>query len=83
MVNKIVTKIGKKVAKKTGSKAIKKTSDTIEYFDQRIGWGIKPLNVGEKETIECLKKYPNNLSFCQSIGNKVRDNYNHPWRHKK
>ncbi len=83
MVNYIATKIGKKVAKKAGGKALKKTFDTLEYIDERIGWGVKPLNIGEKETVECYKQYPKDPKRCQALGNKKRDEYHHPWRSKK
>lgn len=60
MISKLVTTIAqktitKKVAGKAFDKAIEKTSDTYNYVKDRVRWGIKPLNIGEEETLACYK----------------------------
>ena len=83
MVNKLVTFAAKKAGGKTFEKTIEKASDTYDYIKDRIRWGIKPLNIGEDESLECYRKYPNDKTRCKALGDKIRDNYHHPWRTKK
>lgn len=78
MVSRIVTTIGRSAIKKIGNTAIKKT---VEKFDKpystfnREIFGIKSLNVGEHEELDCYRQYPNASSGCVDVGNKVRNNY--------
>lgn len=84
MVNKFITKGAKFVAKKVGSKILENTIDTVDYVSDRIGMGSKPLNIGEDESIKCYKAMPYDKSgFCENVGNRVRENYHHPWKSKK
>lgn len=78
MVSKIVTTAGKFILKNTGKSIGKKISDTYDYLNDRIGFGSRPLNVGENETLECLKRFPNDFDRCKAIGNDIRNNYHHP-----
>ena len=80
MVNKIVSTAGKFIAKKSGKALGNKIFDTFDYLNERIATGSKPLNIGENETLDCYKKYPNDSSHCNKIGDKIRENYHHPWR---
>lgn len=74
MVNKIVTSAGKFIARKAGSKAAEKTFDSYERVN-RAAYGIKPLNIGEKETVRCLQNPRNSLSHCKSVGTATRKAY--------
>ena len=74
MVNKLITTISRGVAKKTGSKLVEKVSRPFEKLNQEV-FGIKPLNIGERETVRCLQNRHNSSDFCKKVGNKVRDNY--------
>jgi hypothetical protein len=80
MVNKIVTTVGKFIAKKSGKSLGNKISDTFDYVNERIGMGSKPLNIGENETLDCYKKYPNDVYRCNKIGDKIREEYHNPLR---
>lgn len=74
MVSKIVTTAGKYAAKKLGNKALEKAFEPYEKIN-KTAYGIRPLNVGERETIECLKNPRNSLDYCKSVGNKARKKY--------
>ena len=74
MVSKIVTTAGKYAAKKPGNKALEKAFEPYEKIN-KTAYGIRPLNVGERETIECLKNPRNSLDYCKSVGNKARKSY--------
>lgn len=78
MTNKLITMAGKyaakKVRNKTVNKAMEKISEPYEKFKKEV-FGIKPLNVGERETIKCLQNRHNTLDYCKNIGNKVRKAY--------
>ncbi|MBR4105758.1 MAG: hypothetical protein IKK52_00465 [Alphaproteobacteria bacterium] len=74
MVNKLVTTIGRSVAKRTGSKLIEKINRPFEMLNQEV-FGVKPLNVGERETLKCLQNSHNSRDYCKKVGDKVRNNY--------
>ena len=78
MVNKLIVSAGKYAAKKLGNKALEKSFDfygnTKRKAINETVW-LKPLNVGERETIECLKNPRNSLDYCKSMGNKARKSY--------
>lgn len=79
MVYKIVSTAGKFIAKKSGKALGNKIFDTLDYLNERIGTGSKPLNVGENEMLDCYKKYPNDVLRCNKIGDRVRKEYHNPW----
>lgn len=85
MVNKTVSTIGKYVAKKVGNKtfdkAIQKISKPYEKL-KREAFSIKPLNVGESETIKCLQNPRNSSSYCKSVGNTARKTYQKTGKYK-
>ena len=81
MVNKMVTSVGKFVARKAGSKTAEKTFDSYEKLN-RAAYGIKPLNVGEKETIRCLQNPHNSLNYCKSVGAKAGNTYRKTGKYK-
>ncbi|MBQ8870698.1 MAG: hypothetical protein IJ019_04910 [Alphaproteobacteria bacterium] len=74
MVNKLIVKAGKYAAKKLGNKALEKAFEPYEKIN-KTAYGIRPLNIGERETIECLQNPRNSLDYCKSVGNKVRKKY--------
>lgn len=77
MVNKIVTTGVKFGAKKLGNKALEKMSDTYENTRRKIvqnTFGAKPLNVGEREFIDCLRT-TGNISKCERMTQKAVRNY--------
>ena len=77
MVNKAV----KVIAKKSGSKALEKISDSYGKFNKSI-FGIRPLNVGERETVQCLQNPHNSLERCKSLGDKARIKYQKTGKYK-
>ena len=81
MINKIATSVGKFVAKKTGNKAVEKISEPYEKLN-RTAYGIRPLNVGEEETIKCLQNPRNSLSNCKSVGTAARRIYQKTGKYK-
>lgn len=85
MASKATSTIGKYVAKKIGNKtfdkAIQKISEPYERL-KRKAFGIKPLNVGERETIKCLQNPHNCSSYCKSVGNTVRKTYHKTGKYK-
>lgn len=84
MVSKLVTTIARKVGGKALEKSAEKLSDTYDYVSDRVRWGIKPLNMGEEESLNCYKYMPQDKTgFCDSVGNSKREQYHHPWRSKK
>lgn len=83
MVSKIVTKIGKYVAKKATNETLKNVFDTYDYISDRISMGARPLNVGEDEEMACYRQYPHDTARCKAIGDKIRYDYNHPWKSKR
>ncbi len=78
MVNKIITSVGRYAVKKVGGKAvdkfIEKSSEPYRKL-KRAAFQIKPLNVGERETIKCLRNPKNSLDYCKSVGDKARRTY--------
>ena len=77
MVNKIVTAGVKFAAKKIGNKALEKISDTYDNIHRKIyqnTFGPKPLNVGEREYINCLRKV-GNKSQCRKASQKAIREY--------
>ncbi len=85
MASKTNLKIGKYAAKKIGNKtfdkAIQKISEPYERLKRKT-FGIKPLNVGERETIKCLQNPHNSSSYCKSVGNTVRKTYHKTGKYK-
>ena len=85
MTNKAISKIGKyaakKIGKKTIDKAIQKISKPYERLKREV-FGIKPLNIGEKETIKCLQNPNNSLNYCKSVGNTARKAYHKTGKYK-
>ena len=85
MASKAISTIGKYAAKKIGNKtfdkAIQKISEPYERLKRKT-FGIKPLNVGERETIKCLQNPHNSLSYCKSVGNTVRKTYHKTGKYK-
>lgn len=85
MASKAITTIGgyiaQKVSNKTVDKAMQKISKPYERLKREI-FGIKPLNVGEKETIKCLQNPNNNASYCKSVGDKARKTYHQTGKYK-
>ena len=77
-VNKIITSVGryavKKVVGKAVDKFIEKSSEPYRKL-KRAAFQIKPLNVGERETIQCLRNPKNSLDYCKSVGDKARITY--------
>ncbi len=43
----------------------------------------KLVTVIAKKVGGCYKKYPNEEARCRALGDKIRDDYHHPWRSKK
>ncbi len=74
MVSKIVTTAGKYAAKNLAIRLWKKHLNHTKKIN-KTAYGIRPLNVGERETIECLKNPRNSLDYCKSVGNKARKKY--------
>ncbi len=78
MVNKLATSVGryavKKIANKFLDKAVERISKPYERLKREV-FGIKPLNVGEKELIQCLQNKKNSSNYCKSVGEKVRKVY--------
>ena len=85
MASKAISTIGKYAAKKIGNKtfdkAIQKISEPYERL-KRKAFGIKALNVGERETIKCLQNPHNSSSYCKSVGNTVRKTYHKTGKYK-
>lgn len=85
MASKAISKIGryatKKVGNKTIDKAIQKISKPYERLKREV-FGIKTLNVGEKETIKCLQNPNTNVSYCKSVGDKARKTYHQTGKYK-
>lgn len=78
MVSKLISTVGKYAAKKIGNKVLENTFDSYDNIKRKVinnSIGIKPLNVGERETIECLKNRRNSAEFCRSVGNAARKAY--------
>ncbi len=76
-MNKII-EVGKIALKKVKNKSINKVMEKASETYKKIkneAFGIKTLNVGEKETIKCLKNSRNSVSKCKDIGNKARKSY--------
>jgi len=77
MVSKIVTTGAKFAAKKIGSKTLEKMSDTYDNTQRKIRqntvWA-KPLNVGEREFIDCLRT-TGNRSQCEKVAQKAVKEY--------
>lgn len=71
----------KKLAIKLLIKQYKKISEPYERL-KRKAFGIKPLNVGERETIKCLQNPHNSSSYCKSVGNTVRKTYHKTGKYK-
>ncbi len=78
MVNKIVTRAAKYALKRTKNRVANKVAEKViepyERMNRRL-FGISDLNVGERETINCLQNPHNSLDYCKSVGNKVRRKY--------
>ena len=77
MVNKIVTMGAKFAAKKIGNKALEKLSDTYDNIHRKVylnTFGPKPLNVGEREYIDCLQT-SGNKSQCRNAAQKAVRQY--------
>lgn len=78
MVGKIITIVGKSALKKVGNTAIKKVVEKIDKpfaaFNREV-LGIKQLNVGEDEELDCYKRYPNNVEWCKRLGQQIRKDY--------
>ena len=78
MVNKLATSVGryavKKIANKSLDKAVERISKPYERLKREV-FGIKPLNVGEKELIQCLQNKKNSSNYCKSVSEKARKVY--------
>lgn len=78
MLNKIVTSVGRYAAKKAGNKVLEKSFDFYDNSKRKLinntVW-VKPLNVGERETIQCLQNPRNRVEYCVSLGNHARRKY--------
>ena len=77
MVSKIVTTGVKFAAKKIGSKTLEKMSDTYDNTKRKVlqnTFGAKPLNVGEREFIDCLRT-TGNRSKCEKVVQKAVRQY--------
>ena len=78
MVNKIVTRAAKYALKRTKNRVANKVAEKViepyERMNRRL-FGISDLNVGERETINCLQNPHNSLDYCKSVGNNVRRKY--------
>lgn len=85
MASKAIATIGgyiaQKVSNKTVDKAMQKISKPYERLKREI-FGIKPLNVGEKETIKCLQNPNNSTYYCKSVGDIARKNYHKTGKYK-
>lgn len=85
MITKTIPTIGRYAAKKIGNKAIDKAVQKIDEPYKKLkyeAFAIKPLNVGEKETIKCLQNPHNSLDYCKSVGDKVRKTYHKTRKYK-
>lgn len=85
MASKAVLTIGQYAAKKIGNKTIDKAIQKISKPYERLkreAFGVKPLNVGERETIKCLQNPHNSSSFCKSVGNTTRKTYHKTGKYK-
>lgn len=77
MVNKIITKGAKFVAKKIGNKTLESVSETYDNVHRKINqntFSAKPLNVGEREFIDCLRR-TGNRNQCEKEMQKVIRQY--------
>ncbi len=78
MVNKTIFTVSKYASRKVKNKTLDKIIQKIdEHYTaaKKEAFGVKPLNIGEKETINCLQNPKNSLTYCKSVGNKVRKKY--------
>ena len=85
MASKAISTIGKYAAKKIGNKTIDKAVQKISEPYERLkreAFGIKPLNVGERETMKCLQNPRNSSSYCKSFGNTARKTYHKTGKYK-
>lgn len=85
MVNKLVTTAGMYAAKKIGSKTFDKAIETVSNpyrKGKQAVFGIKPLNVGEREVIRCLQNPQNTIQHCKSVGDSVRRAYHKTGKYK-
>ena len=74
MVNKLVTTAGMYAAKKIGSKTLDKAIETVSApyrKGNQAVFGVKPLNVGERETVKCFQNPHNILQYCKSGGSNM------------
>ena len=77
MVSKIVTTGARLAAKKIGNKALGKVSDTYDNLHRKAfqnTFGAKPLNVGEREFIDCLRT-TGNRAQCEKVAQKAVRQY--------
>ena len=77
MVSKILTTGARFAAKKIGNKALEKASDTYDNMHRKAfqnTFGAKPLNVGEREFIDCLRT-TGNRSQCERVAQKAVKQY--------
>ena len=63
-----------RISEKAVDKFIEKSSEPYRKL-KRAAFQIKPLNVGERETIQCLRNPKNSLDYCKSVGDKARRTY--------
>lgn len=85
MASKAISTIGRYAAKKIGKKTIDKAIQKIDKSYERLkheAFGIKPLNIGERETINCLQNPRNSSSYCKSVGNDARKIYHKTGKYK-
>ncbi len=85
MASKAILTVGKYAAKKIGNKTIDKTIQKMNESYERLkreAFGIKPLNVGERETIKCLQNPRNSSNYCKSVGNASRKSYHKTGKYK-
>ena len=78
MVNKLVSTLGRQAIKRVGNKALEKIVDDYGNLKRKVLNEIiypKPLNVGERESLDCYKSNPYDVSRCESQGNRARDEY--------
>jgi len=77
MVSKIVTTGARFAAKKIGNKDLEKMSDTYDNTKRKVlqnTSGTKPLNVGERKFIDCLRT-TGNRSQCEGVAQKAVREY--------
>lgn len=85
MASKAISTFGQYAAQKIGNKTIDKAIQKISKPYERLkreAFGIKPLNVGERETIKCLQNPHNRPNDCKSVGNTTRKTYHKTGKYK-